>query len=86
MSTKDLPVILFCDNQDAGKLSKNPVDHSKTKHIDIHYHVRQMCEEDLIEVQYLPTSQMTVDVMTKSLVSNLHLECLKGLGFKQCAE
>ena len=30
---------VFCDNTSAINLSKNPVQHSKSKHIEIRYHV-----------------------------------------------
>ena len=33
-----LPMSVLCDNQSAIDLSKNPVQHSRSKHIDIQYH------------------------------------------------
>ena len=32
------PVVMFCDNTSVINISKNPVMHSKTKHIAIKYH------------------------------------------------
>lgn len=32
------PTIIYCDNTSAISLSKNPVQHSKSKHIPIKYH------------------------------------------------
>jgi hypothetical protein len=31
-------VPLFCDNESAAKIADNPIQHSHTKHIDIHQH------------------------------------------------
>jgi hypothetical protein len=31
-------VPLLCDNESAVKIANNPVQHSSTKHIDIHHH------------------------------------------------
>ena len=37
------PIVMFCDNTSAINISKNPVMHSKTKHIAIKYHfVREL--------------------------------------------
>ena len=33
------PVVIHCDNTSIINMSKNPVLHSKTKHISIKYHV-----------------------------------------------
>ena len=32
------PIMLFCDNSSAIKLSKNPVLHGRSKHIDTRFH------------------------------------------------
>ena len=32
------PIIIHCDNQSCVKLSKNPVFHDRSKHIEIKYH------------------------------------------------
>jgi 5,10-methylenetetrahydrofolate reductase len=45
---------LFCDNQPAIKLAKNPEYHSKSKHIDIQYHyVREKIIEGIINLDYI---------------------------------
>ena len=31
-------VPLLCDNESAIKLTKNPVQHARTKHVDVHHH------------------------------------------------
>jgi hypothetical protein len=31
-------VSLLCDNESANRMADNPVEHSRTKHIDIQYH------------------------------------------------
>ena len=31
-------ILLLCDNESAVKIATNPVQHSRTKHIDIHHH------------------------------------------------
>ena len=42
---------LYCDNTSAINISKNPVQHSKTKHIDVRYHfIREHVESGTVEL------------------------------------
>ncbi|KAH9723193.1 retrovirus-related pol polyprotein from transposon RE1 [Citrus sinensis] len=60
--------VLWCDNQSAGELAKNPVLHSRSKHIelDIHY-IRDKVLQNQLEVRYIPTDEQVADVLTKAL-------------------
>ena len=69
------------DNQSAIQLAKNPRFHERTKHIGVRYHfVRDACERNVIKTSYLPTSQMTADILTKSLPREAHWKHVNGLG------
>ena len=49
-------VKLMVDNQSAITLSKNPVHHNRTKHIDMRYHfIRQCIEDKNIEIVFIRT-------------------------------
>ena len=64
-NVKDAPTI-YEDNQGAIALIKNPVYHSRTKHIDIKTHfVRESVLAHRISVEYLQTSDMVADCLTK---------------------
>ena len=59
---------LRCDNQSAISLAKDYVQHSKSKHIVVHYHyVRHEVRKGLIMVEHYPTDQMIADIFTKGL-------------------
>ena len=65
-------VILNVDNQSAIELSKNPVFHQRSKHIDIRpkYHfIRSEVEKGFIQPKYrpIPSEDNIADMFTKSL-------------------
>ena len=73
--------ILNEDNQGAIALSKNPDNHSRTKHIDVRYHyIRDLVEKKKVEVNYCPTNNNLADLMTKGLPRPRFEELCKKLG------
>ena len=62
------PIPIFCDNTSAISISKNPVMHSKTKHIPIKYNfVREQVAEKNIKLEYVCTKEKIADIFTKPL-------------------
>ena len=60
--------IIYEDNQGAITLSKNPSNHSRTKHIDIKYHyVRDLITRKEVNILYCPSKNMLGDIFTKGL-------------------
>ncbi|XP_040370263.1 uncharacterized protein LOC112183342 isoform X4 [Rosa chinensis] len=59
---------ILCDNSSAINISKNPVQHSRTKHIDMRYHfIRDLVERNLLELAFVPTEHQLADLFTKPL-------------------
>ena len=47
-----------CDNTNAINLNKNPIQHSRTKHIKIRYHfIRDHVQNDDIELEFASTEK-----------------------------
>ena len=62
------PIVIKEDNQGAIALARNPIAHSRTKHIDIRFHfIRKAQEEGVIDIVYCPTSEMVADLLTKPI-------------------
>jgi hypothetical protein len=67
--------IVFCDNVSAVYMASNPVQHSRTKHIEIDIHfVREKVSLGHIRVLHVPSSRQFADIMTKGLPSPLFLD------------
>ena len=59
---------VFCDNTSAINLSKNPVQHSKSKHIEIWYHfIRDLVEEKVVWLEFINTDNQKAGIFTKPL-------------------
>ncbi|KAG9442375.1 hypothetical protein H6P81_018229 [Aristolochia fimbriata] len=69
---------VFCDNTSAIDISKNPVQHSRTKHIDIRYHfIRELVTGKIINLEYISTANQLADIFTKNL-DRTRFEFLRG--------
>ena len=63
-----LPISIMCDNTSAISISKNPVMHSKTKHIPIKYHfLREQVLEQKVKLEYVPSKEQVANIFTKPL-------------------
>ncbi|KAM1452490.1 hypothetical protein ACFX2I_039449 [Malus domestica] len=64
--------VLFCDNMSAIALSFNPVQHQRTKHIEVDVHfVRERVANKKLLVQFVSSSEQFADILTKGLSSPL---------------
>ena len=71
-------VTLYCDNTSAINISKNPMMHTKIKHIAIKYHyVRELVQDKKVKMEYINIKEQIVDIFTKALPKDAH-EYLRG--------
>lgn len=74
-------VQIYSDNQSSQCLVKNPRFHARSKHIDIKYHhVRDIYKDKIVSISYVPTEDMTADVLPKNLSRIKHNRCVKLMG------
>ncbi|GJV76109.1 retrotransposon protein, putative, unclassified [Tanacetum coccineum] len=60
---------MYCDSKSAIAISCNPVQHSKTKHIDIRYHfIKEHVEKGTVEIYFVGTEYQLPDLFTKALL------------------
>jgi len=67
--------LVYCDNISTVYMSSNPVQHQRTKHIEIDLHfVRERVATGDVRVMHLPTSSQYADIFTKGLPSSVFTE------------
>ena len=61
-------ILLQTDNKSAIELAKNPINHQRSKHIDIKHHfIRDEIKSETICLDYVPTDDNLADVFTKPM-------------------
>ena len=64
--------LVYCDNISAVYLSTNPVQHQRTKHVEIDLHfVRERVALGQVRVLHVPTTSQYADVFTKGLPTSV---------------
>ncbi|GJX40600.1 copia protein [Tanacetum coccineum] len=59
---------LYCDNKSVIALCCNNVQHSRAKHIDVHYHfIKEQVENGIVELYFVRTEYQLADIFTKPL-------------------
>nr|GEV93559.1 hypothetical protein [Tanacetum cinerariifolium] len=59
---------MYCDSKEAIAISCNPVQHLRTKHIDVRYHfIKKKVEKGIIELFFVGTEYQLADLFTKAL-------------------
>ena len=73
----DNKVTVFCGSQSAIHLSKNPVYHERTKHVDVRFHfVRDRIAEGEVDLKKVPTEDNPADLGTKIVTNTKFKHCL----------
>nr|GFB41398.1 ribonuclease H [Tanacetum cinerariifolium] len=85
---------MYCDSKAAIAISCNPVQHSRTKHIDVRYHfIKEKVEKGIVKLFFVRTKYQLADLFTKALpverfqylVRRLGMRCLTPVALKVLA-
>ena len=75
-----LTIPIYADNLQAIDLAKNPIAHSKAKHIDVpHHYQRDQVNMGRVELTYVPTEEQLADPLTKPTPRPAHHRWLKSI-------
>ena len=86
MDKSEPELTIMEDNQSCIKMTKNPVNHGRAKHIDIKYHhIRDEVKRGEVKLEYCETATMLADIMTKGLPGPRHKDLMAALGIYACS-
>lgn len=79
------PTTLYADNQSAIITAQSGRDVSpRSKHIDIRYHItREALSNGILRLEYIRTTEMTADILTKALPRELHEKHILSMGLRK---
>ena len=74
---------LFCDNKAAIDISHNPIQHDRTKHVEVDRHfIKQNLEEKIIRFPFVKTKDKLADILTKAVSKKNFYNSLDKLGIR----
>ncbi|WVY99219.1 hypothetical protein V8G54_031370 [Vigna mungo] len=81
------PICLMVDNKSAINLSKNPISHGRSKHIETKYHYLRdrVCKEQL-ELVYCKSDEQKADIFTKALRQHRFEQLRASLGIRSLSD
>nr|GEU61303.1 hypothetical protein [Tanacetum cinerariifolium] len=74
---------MYCDSKAAITISCNPVQHSRTKHIDVRYHfIKEQVKKGIVELFFVGTEYQLADLFTKALPVKRFKYLVRRLGMR----
>ncbi|KAM2024302.1 hypothetical protein PS1_017295 [Malus domestica] len=72
---------LYCDNKSARDIADNPVQHDKTKHVEVDRHfIKEKLERKIVSIPFVNSKEQLADVLTHAVCSRKFDDSLVKLG------
>ncbi|GJZ89639.1 retrovirus-related pol polyprotein from transposon TNT 1-94 [Tanacetum coccineum] len=74
---------MYCDSKASIAISCNPVQHSRTKHVDVRYHfIKEQVEKGIVELFFVGTKYLLAGLFTKALSEDRFKYLVRRLGMR----
>ncbi|KAJ0444834.1 putative RNA-directed DNA polymerase [Helianthus annuus] len=71
---------IMCDNEAAIQISENPVQHDRTKHVEVDRHfIKEKLEAGILELSSVRSKDQLADILTKAVNARIFSHCLDKL-------
>ncbi|CAL2238036.1 unnamed protein product [Prunus armeniaca] len=77
------PMDLYCDNKAAIAIAHNPVQHDRTKHVEVDRHfVKEKLDVEIISFPFISSEYQLADILMKTVSTTVFLNSLDKLGIR----
>ncbi|KAL6350328.1 hypothetical protein AAG906_004277 [Vitis piasezkii] len=75
------PIRLFCDNKVACDIAHNPIQHDRTKHVEVdRFFIKEKLDDKIVELPKIRSEDQLADILTKAVSSQVFSKFLDKLG------
>ncbi|WJZ81667.1 hypothetical protein VitviT2T_001496 [Vitis vinifera] len=75
------PIRLFCDNKVACDIAHNPIQHDRTKHVEVdRFFIKEKLDDKIVELPKIRSENQLADILTKAVSSQVFSKILDKLG------
>ncbi|KAM1032895.1 hypothetical protein TB2_035958 [Malus domestica] len=65
-------ISLYCDNKSAREIAENPVQHDRTKHVEVDHHfIKEKLEKKIVSIPFVNSEEQLANILTHAVCSRL---------------